>query len=81
MDHHGTPWPPTVCEGACCQAAGLSSGSVSWGQHPLTDLLFLGCGAVSGLLDLSSVELGREETEAVLWGLLKLPCLLRGKLR
>lgn len=51
-------------------------------SRPLTGLLFPGCGAVSVLLELSPLSsLGGRRWQAVLWGLLKLPCLLRGKLR
>lgn len=51
-------------------------------SRPLTGLLFPGCGTVSVPLDLSPLSsLGGRRRQAVLWGLLKLPYLSRGKLR
>lgn len=69
VDHQRNLWPPTVCDGACCQATGLRSGSVLWGQPP-TDWP-----AISGLRDcqctarsLSSIQPGREETASCALG-------------
>ena len=62
VDHHWNPWPPTVCDSACCQATGLSSGSVSWGQPSDWPAISRLWGCLWTARALSSVEPGREET-------------------
>ena len=54
------PWPPTAWDGACCQATGLSSGPMPWGQLPTSWRSISGlCSLPPGCL--SSIEPGRKE--------------------
>lgn len=47
-------WPPTVCDGDCCQATGLSLGPGLQGQPPTLACYFWNVGDCHFLLDFSS---------------------------